>query len=529
MFNKDFYPTPESVIEKMLVGYNWNYGNRTILEPSAGKGDIVDYINAMAKRRYFNCLDIDCIEKDTELQAILKGKGMKLVHNDFLTYNTFKKYDLIVMNPPFSEGDKHLLKAIRLQERYGGDIICLLNAETLKNQCTNTRKELVVLLNKYNADVEYIENCFNTTEAERRTDVEIALIKIKIEKVLDEPKFLTELKSEPKIDTIDYSCNELTKFASENDFVESIVEQFNTEVAMGIKLIEEFEKMRPYIKQSLKKDYNYGEILSLKIDNSNATVNNFLQAVRKKYWEALFTNDKFVGKLTSNLKQDLYNQIEKLKDYDFSIYNIMTIQQDMIKNTIKGVEDTIIKLFDEFSQQYSWCDTSKNIHYYNGWKTNKAWKVNDKVILPISAYNVYSDTLELRWRVKDKFNDIIQVFNYLQTKKHEPINVDEILKYADEIGNYTNIDLGYFTVTFYKKGTTHIKFKDLELLEKFNLYGSQKKGWLPPEFGKTKYKDLNSESKKVVDDYCGEKVYNDITANQNYYLVSDSQLLQICG
>jgi len=40
MFGPDFYPTPKEVIETMLA--NSSVANKIILEPSAGKGDIVD-------------------------------------------------------------------------------------------------------------------------------------------------------------------------------------------------------------------------------------------------------------------------------------------------------------------------------------------------------------------------------------------------------------------------------------------------------------------------------------------------------
>ena len=36
----EFYPTPQSLVEKMLQGIDWAYIH-TILEPSAGKGDIL--------------------------------------------------------------------------------------------------------------------------------------------------------------------------------------------------------------------------------------------------------------------------------------------------------------------------------------------------------------------------------------------------------------------------------------------------------------------------------------------------------
>ena len=109
--NKDFYPTPKNLIEKMLFDLDFKM-IKTILEPSAGNGNIVEALKEKEKRynssynKYYNIsvFDIDCIEADQNLQHILKGKNFRVVHNDFLTYDTMKEYDLIIMNPPFSNG-----------------------------------------------------------------------------------------------------------------------------------------------------------------------------------------------------------------------------------------------------------------------------------------------------------------------------------------------------------------------------------------------------------------------------------------
>ena len=71
----------------MLGGIEWNQIS-SILEPSAGKGDIVEVITEQLKssRGYHSrheSFDIDCIEIDNELQMILKGKGYRVIHNDF--------------------------------------------------------------------------------------------------------------------------------------------------------------------------------------------------------------------------------------------------------------------------------------------------------------------------------------------------------------------------------------------------------------------------------------------------------------
>ena len=53
----------------------------------------------------------------------------------------------------------------------------------------------------------------------------------------------------------------------------------------------------------------------------------------------------------------------------------------------------MLKIFDEFSIKYNYSDFATNIHYYNGWKTNKAYKINKKVILPYAAWGlVLADT-----------------------------------------------------------------------------------------------------------------------------------------
>lgn len=74
---KDFYPTPYNLIEKMLSTVNF-YMIKSILEPSAGKGDIVDAIRKKTapQSRWDQepRLDIDCIEINSDLRHILTGK-----------------------------------------------------------------------------------------------------------------------------------------------------------------------------------------------------------------------------------------------------------------------------------------------------------------------------------------------------------------------------------------------------------------------------------------------------------------------
>ena len=60
----------------------------------------------------------------------------------------------------------------------------------------------------------------------------------------------------------------------------------------------------------------------------------------------------------------------------------------MNASIMKGVQETIISMFDKLTTEHTWYpECKKNVHYYNGWKTNIAHKVNYKVIIP--CYNVF--------------------------------------------------------------------------------------------------------------------------------------------
>ena len=94
--------------------------------------------------------------------------------------------------------------------------------------------------------------------------------------------------------------------------------------------------------------YDYHCILNLKIGNDTASVNGFVKEVREKYWSALFSNPKFTGKLTSNVLDEYQSKIHELKDVEFSVFNILEVKWDMMKNVSKGIEQSIIDLFDLF-------------------------------------------------------------------------------------------------------------------------------------------------------------------------------------
>lgn len=521
MLPKEFYPTPKGLLDKIVADIDWKM-IQSVLEPSAGKGDIADYIKEKYKcQTYHDNLDIDCIEIDESLRRILKGKELRVVHDDFLTFHTFKHYDLIIMNPPFSDGAKHLLHALSLQKD-GFGIICILNAETIKNPYTNERKDLVSRLGKMNAEIEYMEGQF--LSAERPTGVEIAVIKVFVPEKENESHIFEDLRKKAYQESFHEDVTDLAP----NDFIKAIVQKYNIETEAGIRLILEYKAMVPHILQDLKDSSYSRPILEMKICDRKLSTNTFIREVRRKYWTALFNNPKFTGSMTSNLADKYYNQVAELTDYDFSEYNIRTIQVEMGKNLIRGIEDCIMELFDKLSHQYAYSDELRNnIHYYNGWKTNKAWYINKKVILPyMNAFNSWNGRFDPDYQVKSQLADIEKALNYLDGGLTDGRDLELWLRHAAETGQTRKIQLKYFYVTFYKKGTCHIEFINEDLLKKLNIFGSRQKRWLPPGYGRKTYAEMQPEEKAVIDEFEGKSGYEETMTKQEYFIYNPMNSIQ---
>lgn len=243
--------------------------SRQCWNPAAGKGDLI--CCCAGKRTTeantattISLSDIDAVELDPNLRALLKGNEIRVVHDNFLTMHTSKHYDLIVMNPPFNAGDKHLLKALEMQQN-GGRVVCLLNAETIRNPYSNTRKDLVHKLKEYDASIEYVQNAFR--DAERKTDVEVAIVKVKIPEKKPESKILQDLRKESVIpeDETESSFGGIVV----NDVIKAAVQSYEFELKAGFQLIDEFNAMAPVLSDSFKEDHN--SILSLKVCGKDAS------------------------------------------------------------------------------------------------------------------------------------------------------------------------------------------------------------------------------------------------------------------
>lgn len=493
--NANFYPTPKPLIQKMFDKIDNPKRMRNILEPSSGKGDLIEGYKecwVSKNKRYMGYdekvdkyIKFDAIEIDNNLSSILKGNGYNVVWDDFLTFEPQRFYDLILANFPFSNGCDHLLKAIRIQERVGGEIVCLLNAETLKNTYSNNRKYLTELLSNYNADIEYIENAF--VESERSTTVEVALIHVAIPMA----DTITMFEKEFKKDNPDIEFEEFQAITTRKSKIEQLVIECEIIKKSVIELFK--EKMRV---DNLLSGMGLSSKILLCNDyykREQLTINEFVENTDLEYWNKFINETDFLNRLPSKLRNTFRCNMEKQRNIPFTTENAYYFYEELMMAIPQSYEETCATVFDDITRKYSYTDSvwNKNIHLYDGWKTNNCMKIGDKCIIPCYfSYGLYS--------LPDTLLDLNIIFNNITGTRDDIINnYDSGVRKAIE--HYEkNIETKHFILDSYKKGTIHIKFKDKEAVKKFNLMVAKGKMWLPPSFGKKNWTDMDEEEKQAI-------------------------------
>ena len=127
----DFYATNPKAVEKLLSNYSFN--GCTMLEPCVGQGHISNAVYDF----YNNKPQI------TALDIVDRGYPNVIVQ-DFLTWETDKKFEMIVSNPPYSLAKEFVEKGMKLltdetRDTVNGQMAMFLKIQFLEGA---KRKEL---------------------------------------------------------------------------------------------------------------------------------------------------------------------------------------------------------------------------------------------------------------------------------------------------------------------------------------------------------------------------------------------------
>lgn len=132
-----FFPTPPDVAREMIdwLGIGYTTNPYTVLEPSAGTGAIVDVISESIPNAVIHCMEIqpDC-------RDMLAEKGYTVVAHDFLKQCARPAYDVILMNPPFADGQdiQHVMHAFKFLKP-GGRLASIMPSGVMGNDMQRCR------------------------------------------------------------------------------------------------------------------------------------------------------------------------------------------------------------------------------------------------------------------------------------------------------------------------------------------------------------------------------------------------------
>jgi uncharacterized Zn finger protein (UPF0148 family) len=512
--NQDFYPTPRKIARKMLAKIT-NKDARYFLEPSAGKGDIADVIRNPTTYEEFvadnpeyeeqrksdrgsgywgesrndSRIHVDVIENYPDLISVLHGKEYDVVGYDWLTYDGVSYYDAIVMNPPYSEGAKHCLKAFDFM--HNGEIVCLLNEETIKNPYTEERKRLVKIIEQF-GDVEYLGDCFST--AERKTSVNVAMVYLKKVAVDDAPDLWAKETTQEKHFGVEFDGD--STMLAIRDNLGNMEHWFNMANEHWMKGIEHIRKAKMFMDQNKISEYSSrtnGDdtetILKLALSNVQTCRAEFLRSHRRRAWTSVFEQMEF-GRWLDSAQQDTFmRDVQRDSTIPFTAKNIRETLDNVFMSRKKLFEESVGRVFDELCSHSveNGCgpvapDTlRKNWRGSEGWKTNDNYKVNKKLIFPYGiswSYGHFSSYSS--GDARTIYSDLDRILCVLDGKAlKDCYTVGEALESVCRRATCGEaFESEYFEGRFYKKGTVHLKWKREDLWEKFNLTAAAGKKWL---------------------------------------------------
>lgn len=524
LIKKEFYPTPARLAFRVWKPFLYKKKGRShlidreigyhVADLSAGVGNLLLPVNLERSYRSNNYRNLDSltlIEIDPELHTLLVEKNKEAILGDSLNMDFSNRYfNLIVINPPFSNGDEHCLKAWEILSE--GDLVCILNQDTIINPYTARRKLLTEIIRRHGT-VEFVEAPFYN--AERTTGVDVAIVRLKKKERAKTFNFTFESSNEEYHTTngIESSLDDSLQRASA---ITAKVRQVNKAVEAFKEFLTAFNKVDFYLMgiSNIHDMTNKFEDIDFK-DKGISSFQNFCKRTKLAAWNNIFNLPMFTRLLTNGIREEFDITCAKMGSADFTEENVMNFFRMIFENHSAIMDKAVLDVFDRLVKY-----DKLNSTHVEGWKTNDAFRVNERVIMPYAvSYSNYSGrpgggyfSFNHNYRTRGFLDDMDKVLcrfkglNYAEfedeEKELEKANAHKTRlerqnllpeKFFRRISTAIEKSFShplapresyFFEFKFYQKGTLHLRFKDKKLLAEFNLKVAQVRNWLPHDYDK---------------------------------------------
>lgn len=479
-----YYPTPKGLALKAWAKFQDRDFER-VLEPSAGEGHLVNAAikNSTWANRH-RSVAVDCIEMDLSKHSVLRDDGFDVVGIDFLAYQDASAYSHIIMNPPFAVGAQHVLHAWKVL--YDGEIVAILNAETIRNPYTKEREMLARLISEHGS-VEFLQEEFLSPDTERKTDVEVALVWLRKEsgfnqKIVDD--ILRGLKQDAERDFAE-GYEEAREVMLPNSVIENAVRVFDMAIDAARESV--FAEARAT---------RFEAMLGSTLENANGgfkppAANDMAQVrkdIHKRYrtlknraWAGILRSSQVTSKLSSEAQRRLESEFETIKKLEFTVTNVYGFLLGIIEKRGDIQSGMLLDVFDLITKYHS-----DNAVYYMGWKSNDKHMTCGRRIKTtrfiIPGHTTHSWNQSLDWNSMQMLRDFDKVFAMVDGKVAPEVSLEEIFtKQFSALKNGERISSSYFDVRYYPgAGTIHFFARDKKLIDRFNRMVGRLRNWIPP-------------------------------------------------
>lgn len=483
MIDNQFYPTPPHLVE--IAWGKFKTRNVTaLLEPSAGRANLLE----RSRGHNNHAVNItDCIESMADNIAVLKQKNFRVVDTDFLNFRTSKLYSHIIMNPPFANGVEHVLKAWDILVH--GEIVAIINSASITNP-NNIKKKFLLKLIEEHGDVEFHDEAFMSPDTQRKTNVRVAVIHLtKISR--DEPLFnignfglnKDTLESEFDEQMTDEKENLSRQLSIPNSTIKNTVIAFN-QASEAIREMVSFQCRADYFKSRVTGPRH---VMGAQRESTRyqADFNKEYDDLKKHAWSTIINETEFTSKFSSKVIKELEQELETIKNMEFTVRNIYGLLEGLMINKTKLDNDMLLEVFDSITKFHS-----GNRSLYRGWKSNdkhrsRAFRVKHTRFImrsPSSSCSSY-----FGYEGKRLLADFDKAFALLDGKVKPEIPLESIFSNKEtysELCQGERLGGSYLEARFYL-GANSLHFfptkKGKELIERLNRMVGGLRSWLPDE------------------------------------------------
>lgn len=567
VLNRDFYPSPESVVRKMCShldlgdGYSGRHSESWfVLDPAAGDGRVLEHIQKVSDR--YCVPHLYACEIEPELASVIESKGFPVMAGDFLEYNPTIQFDYIVTNPPFSIAAKFLVHAWEIIEKQARGTLILVLPKTILEENDRYGALANTLIQAHGVKdgatgLPYEDLGKPFARSERPTDVECILVKL--------------VRNPDSAETLDFDYrNDVDTGRFKGQFAEQErgvmpAGFIARKIAVYGALLDHFAQYRTAHKKMVsllgefendveRDDHGNrdGTILKASEMNTGDTQawNVFYEMLTEAAWNGILDHPDLQRAMTTRAKSMITEFRRSKNRLDFTEGNIRSMFEALVAKSDDLLRQCVFDSFDRLTK-YSW----ENKVHVEGWKSNKSYMVNTRCVLPYVVETRWG-SWNVRYGSVDELNDIDKGLCVIMGLPVGQLNVykcpacgsEKIAAYdsnddkdggrallcsikcaeckaeTTEIRSISRaLDIAlkhgssgttcyshFFRMRVFKKGTAHLYFRDMEVWQKFNCTASRLRGWLPDD---TSYERLkvkrHKKAEKPSKKYAGYQPYYD--------------------